>query len=146
MGKLYRQILKGMIISQGWFFSDFHECAMYCGIAWRQTFQECFESSSKNDVEYSETEWNHRWLSLVTENLSKNPVNFSSTHVRICVKDATPLPDLPWSISITYFLYGVCITFIAFARLCQILAYPLSKTTQKWMKTAKTFAENNRIS
>ena len=45
MGKLSRQILKGMIVSQGWFFSDLYEYVMYCGIIWRQTFQERFESS-----------------------------------------------------------------------------------------------------
>ena len=28
-----------MIISHGLFFSDFHKYAMYCGIAWTQTFQ-----------------------------------------------------------------------------------------------------------
>ena len=44
-----------------------------------------------NDVEYSETDRNYKWLLIVKENLKKNPINFSSTHVRICVKDATPL-------------------------------------------------------
>ena len=95
------------------FFSDFHEYAMYCGIAWRQTFQECFEFitfhysnccilSVKKTLNNRETDWmksaqykvkslHYKWLLLITENHLKNLTNFSSTHEGICVKDATSL-------------------------------------------------------
>ena len=46
-----------------------------------------------------------------TENFLKSPTNFSSTHVRICVKDATPLlePGKIWLykvVTIYRHLYG----------------------------------------
>ena len=44
-GKPFQINLKGMIIRQGRFCSDFHEYAIYCGIAWRQTVFRIYHNS-----------------------------------------------------------------------------------------------------
>ena len=87
-----------------------------CNVLWdhlRQTFQECFEfvtfhysnccifrvktvrNNSERDrnksAQHKVKSRYYKWLLLITKNLKKNPTNFLSTHVRICVKDATPV-------------------------------------------------------
>ena len=86
---------------------------MYCGIAWRQKVQDCFEhitfhysnccilgvktmlnsreTDRKKSAQCKVKSRHYKWLVLITENLLKNLTNFSTTHMRICVKDATPL-------------------------------------------------------
>ena len=49
------------------------------------------ETDRKKSAQYKVKSQHYKWLLLTTENLLKNLTNFSSTHVRICVKDATPL-------------------------------------------------------
>ena len=90
----------------------FYGYEKYCGTAWRQTFQECFEfitfhysnccilrvKSMRNNMEtdrsksaqYKVKSQRYKWLLLITEIFLKNPTNFLSAHVRICVKEATP--------------------------------------------------------
>ena len=97
-----------MIISKRLFFSDFDEYAIYCGITWRQTNEECFDfitfhysnccilpvqtmqNNSKTDriksAQYKVESWHHKKFNgfcLWTENLLKNPTNFSSMHVHL---------------------------------------------------------------
>ena len=49
------------------------------------------ETARKKSTQYN-VKWRHyKWLFQITENLLKNLTNFSSTHVRICAKDDTPL-------------------------------------------------------
>ena len=112
-GKTFQINLKSNDKQSVNFFSDFHEYAMYCGIAWRETFQECFENITlhysnccilgvkamlnsretdrKKSAQCKVKSRHYKWLVLITENLLKNLTNFSTTHMRICVKDATPL-------------------------------------------------------
>ena len=49
------------------------------------------ETDRKKSAQYKVKSEHYKWLLLITENLLKNLTNFSSTDVRICVKDATPL-------------------------------------------------------
>ena len=95
-----------------------------CNVLWdhlRETFQECFEfitfhysnccifrvKTVRNNSEIDRNKsaqhkvksWYYKWLLLIT----RNPTNFSSTHGRICVKDATPLKVFVNSL--------ICITF-----------------------------------
>ena len=87
------------------FFSVFNEYAMYCGIAWRQTFQECFEfisfhfsncciyrvktirnnnETDKNkSAQYKVKPRRYKWLLIMTENLFKKVLPISQ--VRTCV-------------------------------------------------------------
>ena len=54
-----------------------------CGITARQTGTNLLNTNSSHDTTNS--------VYLRQEIFKKNATNFSSTHVRICVKDATPL-------------------------------------------------------
>ena len=80
-----------IINSQGRFFSVFHEYEMNCGIALRQTFQECFEfitfhysnccilrvKTMRNNSEtdknksgrYKVKSRHYKWLFVIAENL-----------------------------------------------------------------------------
>ena len=49
------------------------------------------ETDRKKSAQYRVKSRPYKWLLLITENLKKDLTNFSSTHVRICAKDATPL-------------------------------------------------------
>ena len=54
-----------------------------CGITARQTGTNLLDTKSSHDTTNS--------VYLKQEIVKKSATNFSSTHVRICVKDATPL-------------------------------------------------------
>jgi len=66
------------------------------GIAWKQRFEECFElltchypnCCNFRDAQYKVKSQHYKLLFLIKKIL---PISQSSTHVRICVKDATPL-------------------------------------------------------
>ena len=49
------------------------------------------------------------YLKVDVENLKKSPSHFSITHVRICVKDATPLFQKSFNFSIIIFIVIVII-------------------------------------
>ena len=46
------------------------------------------DTDTKKSAQYRVKSRHYKWLLLITENLKENSTNFSSTHVRICVKDA----------------------------------------------------------
>ena len=46
------------------------------------------DTDTKKSAQYNVKSRHYKRLLLIKENLKKNPTNFSSTHVRICVRDA----------------------------------------------------------
>ena len=74
------------------------------------------ETDSKKSAQYNVKSRHYKWLVLITENLLKNLTNFSSTHVRICVKDATT-----WSATVLE--STACLKYAHF--ICKHLNLPL---------------------
>ena len=94
-----------MIISLGRFFSDFHEYTIFCGIAWRQAFQECFEfftfhysnccilrvktmlnnseTDSDKSGQYQVNLWHYKWLLYITENLLEKILPISQVRTSV---------------------------------------------------------------
>ena len=60
------------------------------------------ETDRKKSAQYKVKSQHYKWLLLITENLFKNLTSFSSTQVRICVKDATTLIAIKNSEAILY--------------------------------------------
>ena len=62
-----------------------------CCILGVKTMLNSRETDRKKSAQCKVKSRHYKWLVLITENLLKNLTNFSTTHMRICVKDATPL-------------------------------------------------------
>ena len=79
------------------FFSNFHEYAAYCTGSWSssQTVvfyvqKQCWLTARQAATNLHNLKSSHNTTNVFTYN-RKSSLNFSSTHVCICVKDATPL-------------------------------------------------------
>ena len=71
--------------------SNLSHSTTHCCILSVETMLNNRETDRKKSAQYKVKSQHYKWLLLITENLLKNLTNFSSTDVRICVKDATPL-------------------------------------------------------
>ena len=57
-----------------------------CCILHDKSMRNNSETDKNKSAQYKVKSRHYKWLLLITENILKHPTNFSTTHVRLCVK------------------------------------------------------------